>query len=102
MKIIIFLIECIFLILTLKNFSNVEKRMIEDDIAKDFAEGLKGINLLEKEAQKGVYLAYRYYISLFNKIKGLDAQDILNGRVRISNFKKILILIISQIELKLR
>lgn len=88
--------------LDIKNFSNVEKNMIEDDIAKDFSEGLKGIKLLEKEAKKGVYLAYKYYISLFNKIKRLDAQDILKGRVRVSNIKKIIILIISQIELKIK
>tara|TARA_B100001250_G_scaffold74574_2_gene60945 strand:+ start:1528 stop:2367 length:840 start_codon:yes stop_codon:yes gene_type:complete len=88
--------------LDIKKFSNVEKNMIEDDIAKDFAEALKGIKLLEKEAKKGVYLAYKYYISLFYKIKRLDAQDILKGRVRISNLRKIIILIISQIEVKIK
>ena len=88
--------------LDIKNFSNIEKKMIEDDIAKDFAQGLEGIKLLQKDAKKGVYLAYRYYMSLFGKIKRLDAQDVLKGRVRISNIKKILILLVSQIELKIK
>ena len=84
------------------NFSNHEKKIIEDDIAKDFTDGLIGIKMLDKDAQKGVYLAYKYYMSLFLKIQKLDAQNILEKRIRISNMKKITILIFSQIELKIR
>ena len=36
------------------------------------------------------------------ELKRLDAQDVLKGRVRISNMKKILILLVSQIELKIK
>ena len=87
--------------LDITNFSNQEKKIIEDDIAKDFRDGLTGIKLLEKEAQKGVYLAYKYYMTLFLKIQKIEAQTILEKRIRISNMKKILILISSQIELKI-
>ena len=85
--------------LDMGKFSNSEKKRIEEDIAKDFKTGLIGVNLLDKDAKKGVYLAYRYYMSLFRKIQQTDAQKILEERVRISNLKKILILITSQMKL---
>ena len=88
--------------LDIKKFSNTEKKVIENDIAKDFAKGLIGIKLLDKDSRKGVYLAYKYYMSLFRKIQKTDAQNILRGRIRISNIKKMMILISSQIELKIR
>lgn len=81
-------------------FSNNEKKMIEDDIKKDFANALIGIKLLDIEARSAVYIAYRYYISLFKKIQRLDATDILKKRIRISNLKKFIILIISQIKIR--
>lgn len=88
--------------LDITTFSNTEKKIIEDDIAKDFGNGLIGIKLLDKDAKKGVYLAYKYYMSLFHKIQKEDAENILKERIRISNIKKIMILISSQIELKLK
>lgn len=88
--------------LDIKIFSNIDKRIIEDDIAKDFADALVGIKMLNKDAQKGVYLAYKYYLSLFLKIQKMDAQEILVKRIRISNIKKIMIGIYSQIQLKIK
>ena len=85
--------------LNIAEFSNDQKKEIEDDIAKDFANGLIGIKLLDAEARKGVYLAYQYYISLFNKIKKEDASNILKTRIRVSNIKKIMILTTSLIKL---
>lgn len=85
--------------LNIAEFSNDQKKVIEDDIAKDFANGLIGIKLLDTEARKGVYLAYQYYMSLFNKIKKEDASNILKTRIRVSNIKKIMILITSLIKL---
>ena len=87
--------------LDITEFDNTKKKIIEEDIAKDFANGLIGIKLLDKDARKGVYLAYKYYISLFRKIQKMDAKNILQKRIRISNIKKIMILIVAQIELKL-
>ena len=86
----------------ISKFDNVQKKSIEEDIEKEFIHALVGIKLLDKKAQKGVYLAFRYYVSLFNKIKNLDASYILKNRVRISNFKKIMILIFSQFSFKLK
>ncbi len=84
--------------LDILNFNNDKKRIIEDDIEKDFQNALIGIKLLNKHAKGGVYLAYRYYLSLFHKIKKEDAERILSNRVRISNAKKIIILVYSQIK----
>ena len=81
--------------LDINKFTNTEKKIIEDDIAKDFANGLIGIKLLDKDARKGVYLAYKYYIKLFDKIKKADAKNLLKKRIRISNVKKIILLISS-------
>ena len=83
--------------LDISKFNNSQKKIIEKDISKDFEKGLIGINKLDKDARKGVFLAYQYYISLFNKIRKEDASNILKTRIRVSNFRKMLILIKSEI-----
>ena len=88
--------------LNITTFNDEQKKEIENDIAKDFSDGLIGIKLLDKTSAKGVYLAYKYYISLFTKIRKMNAQQILVKRIRISNLKKLMILIYSQIEIKIQ
>jgi len=73
---------------SIENFNNKEKKEIEDDIALDFQLGLEGIRNLPKGSRFGVYIAYIFYINLFNKIKRLSFEKILNERVRIKNRKK--------------
>jgi phytoene synthase len=70
-------------------FSHLEKQQIEQDIEHDFNEALIGIKQLPASSKKGVYLAFIYYKSLFNKIRNVPAQKIMNERVRISNGNKI-------------
>ncbi len=70
------------------NFTNQDKKTIQNDIEQDFAHAYIGIKKLPKKARFGVYLAYIYYIRLFNKIEKLDATVLLNERVRISDNKK--------------
>lgn len=69
-------------------FNNSIKKEIEKDIQTDFEEAYKGLINLPKSSRFGVYLAYKYYIRLFNKIKKLDASVILKERVRIPNEQK--------------
>lgn len=71
-----------------KNFSDSDKKEIEEDIAFDFQEGLKGIRMLPKGARLGVYIAYIFYYHLFLKIKKLSFDKILSERVRIRNRRK--------------
>jgi phytoene/squalene synthetase len=70
------------------NFNESDKREIEADIAKDFADAYQGIIHLPMKARFGVYVAYKYYLSLFKKIKRLQPQRILEERVRIPSYGK--------------
>jgi len=72
----------------LNEFNASVKKEIERDIEIDFAQGYEGIKQLPKSSRFGVYMAYVYYYKLFTKIKSIDAQVILNERVRIPNNKK--------------
>lgn len=65
------------------------KAEIERDIELDFNMGLKGIKMLPKRSRLGVYVAYIYYRSLFNKIKKLNASHIMEERIRIPNPQKV-------------
>lgn len=67
------------------------KAEIEADIEKDFNDGLIGIKKLPKKARLGVYVAYIYYRSLFNKIKSVKAHRILEERIRIPNRQKVVL-----------
>ena len=70
-------------------FSEAEKKEIECDIQKDFDAALKGIKALPRTSRFGVYVAYIYYKSLFNKIKSVSSSNILSQRIRIPNAQKI-------------
>lgn len=85
----------------LGNFSAADKQKIEKEIAEDFAEALKGIKMLPVTSKKGVYLAYYYYLNLFKKIKKLPAEKILRERIRIPNFKKMVLMVESNLKYRL-
>ncbi len=74
-----------------KNFTSNMKRQIEEDIAADFAKAYSGILQLPVKARFGVYVAYKYYLSLFKKIKKAQPQKILEQRIRIPDFSKVFI-----------
>ena len=84
--------------INLSNFNSKEKKEIELDIQKDFDDGYLGIKLLPSDARLGVYLAYIYYLKLFEKIKKIKPEIILKKRVRISNAKKFILMISSIIK----
>lgn len=64
------------------------KEKIEEDIDKDFKHAYQGIIKLPLKARFGVYLAYKYYLSLFRKIRKVQPQRILEERIRIPNYAK--------------
>lgn len=74
------------------NFTEADKRNIEADIQAEFDLAYKGIVQLPKGVRFGVLSAYRYYLSLFEKIKNNPASTILQSRVRIPNRHKLLLL----------
>lgn len=69
-------------------FDNSVKEKIEQEIAEEFTEALIGIKKLPSSSKFGVYLAYKYYLSLFQKIKSKSSNEILNQRVRVPNPEK--------------
>jgi len=79
-------------------FDEKQKSRIEIDIKKDFDQGYIGINLLPNSVRLGVYLAYVYYINLFNKICNSAANELLEKRIRVRNRKKLYLLTKSSIE----
>lgn len=80
------------------DFDDNVKAEIESDIEKDFKTGYQGILKLPKKARFGVYIAYVYYYSLFQKIRALPADAILEKRVRIANRNKYGLLLSSYIK----
>ena len=85
----------------LRNFSENDKREIEKDIKQDFDEALIGIKKLPLSSRGGVYLAYLYYITLFNKIKKTNYSRIMQERISVSNWKKIYLIFESAVRLSL-
>lgn len=79
----------------MENFNDEEKHKIEEDIEKDFRHGLEGIGKLPLTVRRGVYLAYIYYYTLFEKIRKTPAATLLNKRIRISDIRKYWLLLVS-------
>ena len=76
----------------IQNFSEADKKHIEEDIDIDFSKGLIGIQKLPKSAKFGVYIAYIFYYHLLLKIKTSSFHTVLNNRVRINNRMKAFLL----------
>ena len=68
--------------------TDADKRMIEQEIERDFRQAAIGIRLLPRTARFGVYVAYMYYYQLFRKIRKVPAKRVLRERIRISNHRK--------------
>ncbi len=85
----------------MNDFCGSAKKEIENEIEMDFTMALAGIKKLPASSKGGVYLAYIYYKSLFNKIKKLPAQEILRTRVRVNNGKKVGLMINSLVQNKM-
>ena len=75
------------------NFTPSIKRNIENEITRDFANAYTGITQLPLKARFGVYVAYKYYLSLFKKIKRTQATKIIDQRIRIPNYSKAFIVV---------
>ena len=85
----------------MKVFSNDVKAEIEKGIEMEFKEALIGIKMLPISARFGVYLAYKYYLSLFYKIQSKNAENILEQRIRIPNSLKFVVMLKSYVRYKI-
>ncbi len=81
-------------------FTDLVKQEIEHEIHQEFKEALVGIKLLPKSAKFGVYLAYKYYLCLFKKIRGIPAENILQKRIRVPNSEKFSLMMRSYVRYK--
>ena len=75
------------------NFTESDKKQIEADILRDFKTAYNGILKLPLKSRFGVYVAYKYYLSLFKKIKKLEPAKVLETRIRIPDYKKMMIVL---------
>jgi phytoene/squalene synthetase len=75
------------------NFTASDKKQIEEDICSDFKKAYAGIIKLPIKSRFGVYVAYKYYLSLFKKIKSLEPARVLEARIRIPDYKKAMIVL---------
>ncbi len=76
-------------------WDDTTKASIEEDIEKDFADGLAGIRKLPNGARFGVYVAYVYFHELLLKICQVEAERLLHERVRVSNWRKYILLFVA-------
>ncbi len=83
------------------NFSLADKQAIEADIQADFDAALEGIKALPLPCRFGVYVAFKYYYSLFKKIKKTNHGALLSSRIRIPDYGKLFILFNAKIRTSL-
>lgn len=84
------------------NFTTNDKLQIETDIEQDFRDAWQGVVRLPLKARFGVYVAYKYYLSLFKKIKRMQPANVLQARIRIPNYHKALIILRAGVKNQLR
>jgi len=82
-------------------FDDQLKKEIEKEIETEFKEALVGIKMLPNTSKFGVYLAYKYYWSLFKKIKSTPAHRILHQRIRIADSHKVVLMMSSYYNYKI-
>ena len=85
----------------LQQISDAEKNDIISDIDNDFNEALIGLKKLNRDSFFGVYVAYKYYRELLNKIRKINSSRLYKERVRISNVRKVGIVLNSAIKVNL-
>src|SRR5690606_26229590 len=80
---------------------NAKKRIIQE-IEANFEVGYSGIAQLPREAKFGVYLAYKYYYKLLQKLKRTPPLEIRNRRIRVSNYQKFGLLATTYVNYRLK
>lgn len=73
------------------NFDETSKKLIIDDILKDFAIALRGVKQLPGRSKLAVFIAYTYYLKLTRKLQNTPSEQIIQNRIRVSSFMKSLL-----------
>ena len=85
----------------LSQLDETSKEKIITEIEDDFEKGLEGIKRLPLDARFGVFMAYRYYSKLLEKLKKTPALKIKSTRIRVPNYRKIELLTRSYVKYQL-
>jgi phytoene/squalene synthetase len=78
--------------LDIGSFDQETKERIISDIEADFSASLPGIKKLPKDAKVPVLIAYYYYLSLLKKIRETPVRELVKTRIRVPDFRKLLLL----------
>lgn len=73
------------------SFDEATKHQLVLDIESDFREARIGIEGLPGKSKLAVFIAFVYYNQLLKKLKNTPAIEIMQTRIRISNFVKIML-----------
>ena len=87
--------------LNIDEFDEPSKKIILNEIDKDFRHALKGIFKLPSSARFGVYTAYKYYLKLLNKLRKTHPLKIKSSRIRVPNYQKVNVLARSYVRYRL-
>lgn len=83
--------------LDMTQFTETTKKSIESEIESDFKAAHIGILQLPRSSRLGVHVAYIYYLRLFEKIRLLPSERIMEERIRIPNGRKLMLLLSSYV-----
>ncbi len=75
------------------SINDESKALIEQAIDEEFMQAKEGIKMLPSKARFGVYIAFKYYYTLFKKIRSTEPEKIMEQRIRIPNFQKFYIVL---------
>ena len=83
-----------------ETFTNEQKNAIAADIKKDFKKAKPALAKLPSNARAAVTLSYSYYYELLQKLELASVEEIKLVRVRISDLKKVRLLIAAKLTQK--
>jgi 15-cis-phytoene synthase len=77
----------------INSFNENVKSELVDNICADFEEAKKGMVKLPGRSRLAVYIAYIYYEQLLKKLKRTPAAKLMDQRIRIPDFVKMMLLV---------
>jgi len=83
------------------NFTDFQKKEIEEEISSDFHAALVGIRALPRGSRLGVHCAYVYFKNLLERIQATQVKRITNERIRVPNSAKLGLMLSSAVRHKL-
>jgi phytoene/squalene synthetase len=81
---------------------DAKKRFIVHQIREDFRAAFTGLRKLPGRSKLAVYTAYLYYLGLLARINNTPARKIMVSRIRIPDWKKMLLMVRAVIAYKLK